>query len=410
MKSAGYFTGMIGKWHLGEANKGYDVFDSCPGYKPAGMKGSPCLGGQTSHRPEISKRIVSKALDFIDTSTGNASLSDKPFLLIVSHYDVHTPIQAEKADIKYYSEKRRSSESIYHSFTPGYAAMIKSVDDSVGLIRHRLVLRGVSDNTIFFFLSDNGGLSHITPSPFRGTKGTLYEGGLRVPFAVAWPSRIPQYKELQGSYGIVDFMPTLASLGGISGSQLVNILANNNQRIDGLNFLEFLQNDKMLLNYQGSLKYSSQHFKVIPKDVRLTNISYKWSFQVEGNENVNYMFPSHNRPLIYHQPHYLSKYHNQNPEQNAPYGSKFSSLMTKGVWRTVPDSAIIQDNMKLMKFWGPYNKTRIFLYNIETDPGEWYDLASHYSEIARRMEQILDEHLLVTNSPRHLKLNPFAKK
>ena len=181
----------------------------------------------------LTDAITDEALRFIDRHQAD------PFFLVLAHYSVHTPLQA-KADLKAKYDRKaadsfKGTESPRRpegeSFTklrqdhPTYAAMIESTDTSVGRIRERLDALHLTDRTIVVFVSDNGGLSTIgsasanlptSNEPLRAGKGWLYEGGIRVPFIVAWPGRIAGGRT-ESTPGIsTDLYPTLLDLAGIA--------------------------------------------------------------------------------------------------------------------------------------------------------------------------------------------------
>ncbi len=425
LKSKGYMTALIGKWHLGQ-NRGYDIFDSCPGFIQAGLKGSACLPGQSSNRPTVSDNIIKKSLEFIDervainnNDNNNNNNNNNPFFLLVSHYDVHLPIQANVTDVNYYTNKKKKSFNNYINYNPGYAAMISNVDKSVGLLRKRLKYHNLEENTIFFFLSDNGACAHITPSPFRGTKGTLYDGGLRVPFIVSWKNKLQCNKELKGTYGMVDLLPTIAELAGFSRNDLNKFLNNDlqntiKQPIDGNSILTFLKNNNYLKSVT-KIKYSAKNYHIISlNDILIEEIGHENENDIDFlNSNFqkshdnNTILSTLSKFIIWHQPHYLSKYVNKYPEQNAPFGSIFNRLNIHGTWRSVPNSAILYHNFKLMKFWGPHNKTLVHLFDLYHDPGESNNVVMKYPKIVNYLETLLNNHLQSRNSPMHLSRNPY---
>lgn len=138
--------------------------------------------------------------------------ADGPFFLYWAPYAVHTPLQAKAELVAKYEAK----EATQHS-NPKYAAMIESVDDGVGRIIHTLDERGLTDNTLVIFSSDNGGLLGPTNNaPLRSGKGYPYEGGIRVPLIVRWPGRTPAGSMCDEPVLSVDFLPTICRAVGAS--------------------------------------------------------------------------------------------------------------------------------------------------------------------------------------------------
>jgi len=151
---------------------------------------------------------------------------------------VHTPIRAKPAVVARYKQKL---EKLDEKWNPTYAGMIEAVDKSVGRIRAKLSELGIADNTLFIFSSDNGGLPHITNNqPLRGGKGSLFEGGIRVPTCMAWPGIIAPGSRCSVPITSVDFLPTFADVSGaplpkrqpVDGRSLVPLLAGKQALID----------------------------------------------------------------------------------------------------------------------------------------------------------------------------------
>jgi arylsulfatase A-like enzyme len=215
LKSGGYVTASIGKWHLGQGaetgpeGQGFDI--NVAGNR-AGMTRrhfSPYNLENLTDGPEgeyLTDRLTDEALEFIEAN------KSRPFFLYLSHYAVHTPIQAKRAMIDKYMNKTPHGGQK----NPTFAAMVESVDQSVGRIMARLDELGLTDNTVVFFFSDNGGVFGITSmEPLRGGKGMLYEGGIRVPLVVRLPGRIKPGSCDTPVIGI-DFYPTILEMAGVA--------------------------------------------------------------------------------------------------------------------------------------------------------------------------------------------------
>jgi arylsulfatase A-like enzyme len=218
MKKAGYATGMFGKWHLGPLNgeyhpgkRGFDEAIEASGehfdFKPTPAVDYP--KGQY-----LADFLTEHAIDFIKKHKA------EPFFLYLPHFGVHAPHQAKPELIAKFKDKK----PVGGHHDPTYAAMIYSVDESVGRIMATLDELGLADNTLLVFTSDNGGIGSyeaagiqktngITDnSPLKGGKGTLYEGGVRVPFIFRWPSKIEAGAQSHQPIVTVDIYPTLLEL------------------------------------------------------------------------------------------------------------------------------------------------------------------------------------------------------
>jgi len=237
LKSAGYATAAVGKWHLGDEpyfpeHQGFDlnVAGSNAGapasyFHPYG--GRPRLsGGQPGEY--LTDRLTDEAVNFIAAHRG------APFFLYLAHYAVHTPIQAKEELVARYREKQGMGEQK----NPVYAAMVQSVDESVGRIMDTLDQFGLADHTAVILFSDNGGLlrpAATSNAPLRSGKGFPYEGGVRVPLIVRWPTVVPAGSVCHDVVTSVDFYPTLLEITGLRGDPRHNV------NIDGMSLMPLLK-------------------------------------------------------------------------------------------------------------------------------------------------------------------------
>ena len=223
LKPAGYVSASIGKWHLGSQSHWPDRvgFDLNVGgytqgmppsyffpYKTTALQWNPSIptlpGGREGEY--LTDRLTDEALAFIEEHR------NRRFFLYLSHYTVHTPLEAPEALIEKYRDKQKRDPS---QINPAYAAMVETADRSVGRIVGKLDQLGLSGNTAIIFFSDNGGLSSVTRNqPLRLGKTFLYEGGIRVPLIVHWPGNT-----VPGSVSDVpvmgaDLYPTLVEMAG----------------------------------------------------------------------------------------------------------------------------------------------------------------------------------------------------
>jgi arylsulfatase A-like enzyme len=224
LKGAGYSSGLFGKWHLGKEEHspekfGFDVNvgGTHQGHPPSYFnpyKIPAITGGEKGEY--LTDRLTDEALRFIRDHR------DKPFFLYFPHYAVHDPVQAKPELVAKYKVKARPDAPHHH---PGYAAMIESVDQSVGRVVAALEELKLSEKTIIVFSSDNGGLMQNTSNaPFRAGKGSAYEGGVRVPLIVSWPGSIAAGKKCEVPVATLDWYPTFLELAGVrcAPSQVVD--------------------------------------------------------------------------------------------------------------------------------------------------------------------------------------------
>ncbi|MFV1994640.1 MAG: sulfatase [Verrucomicrobiales bacterium] len=211
LQAAGYQTATIGKWHLSDDPKPYGFDVNIGGTHSGGPpKGYYPPHGKVpglKNAPEgeyLTDRLSAEAVDFI---TANAR---KPWLLYLTHFAVHTPIQAKRELLAKYQAKPPGA---LHDDVR-MATMIQAVDDGVGEIVAVLEDLGLRENTAIFFFSDNGGYGPATDmDPLKGYKGTYYEGGIRVPFFVNWPGTVAPARTEAPMIG-VDIYPTFCEIGG----------------------------------------------------------------------------------------------------------------------------------------------------------------------------------------------------
>ena len=202
LKAVGYATACIGKWHLGgngflPTDQGFDI------YRPgkAVTKPSETEGGKGEYE------LTRWAEEFMETNRMH------PFFLYLAHDTPHIPFSAKPEVVA------RNA----NAFNPTYAAVIETMDDTVGRLLAKLDALGLADNTLVIFTSDNGGLqvpegpqATITHNaPFRAGKGFLYEGGLRIPLIARWPGRIPAVRVVDAPVINTDWLPTLLDCAGL---------------------------------------------------------------------------------------------------------------------------------------------------------------------------------------------------
>ena len=251
MKQAGYTTGYVGKWHLGRGNHfGPDK----QGYDFAAEINGPHLPGRfKATNPNIVKPAPGQFRTDYESDLCESFIrenKDNPFFLILSPYAVHIPL-ASKSELveKYRKRARERKRSLPH---PVYAGLVEEVDHQVGRIVKEVEAHGLSDHTMIVFTSDNGGLNKRYDyneqaddivsdlAPLKGEKGSLHEGGIRVPLIVKYPKMIKGGTTCSEPTISYDFYPTFVATARGSLPE--------NQTIDGLNILPLLQNPKAKLN------------------------------------------------------------------------------------------------------------------------------------------------------------------
>jgi arylsulfatase A-like enzyme len=321
MQRSGYATAMFGKWHLGE--KG-EYHPSQRGFDEAIVSAGQHFNFSTNPKTEsaegayLADFLTDKAVDFMKRK------KEKPFFLYLPHYGVHAPHHAKEEWIA----KFRNKPTVGGHNNPVYAAMIASVDESVGRIMATLEELKLVDDTVLIFSSDNGGVggyeregvqggSVTDNAPLRSGKGSLYEGGTRVPFIVRWPGKVQPGSSTEVPTTHVDFLPTLLDLAGKMDQG-----ADALPKLDGLSLLPL------------------------------------WTG--EGSRA--------DKAIFQHFPGYLGA--------------------GGDTWRTTPVSTILSGQMKLMQFM---EDQHVELYDLSSDLGEKHDLATSQPQKAQELLSQLKE-------------------
>lgn len=252
LKAAGYATGIVGKWHLGAAER---LWPSARGFQeslwhvgggvllPDPQTGSlPGMrrGGEPVRVTEYSTdAFATEAIDFITRHR------DEPFFLYLSFVAPHWPMEARPEHI----ERFKHVEDLHRRT---FLAMMASLDENVGRVMDKLREEKLEERTLVFFLSDNGGpTGSPRPSPdapfqygqntslnlpCRGVKGELLEGGIRVPFIVQWKGTLPAGKVDDRPVISLDILPTALAVAGVTIPQ--------KRQLDGVNLMPFLKGEK----------------------------------------------------------------------------------------------------------------------------------------------------------------------
>ncbi len=333
LKPAGYVSASIGKWHLGDAGfepekQGFDLNVA------GGPAGSPTgyfypfqtrfgvMPGLESGKPGdyLTDRLTSEAEKFIERNKG------KPFFLYLPHYTVHIPLGAKEELIAKYQARIQSGAAHTNAV---YAAMIESLDEGVGRLMKKLDELKLTERTIIFFMSDNGGLTvkegPNTPStsnaPLRAGKGYLYEGGIREPLIIKWPGVVEPGSVNSTPVSSIDFFPTILDI--VNGR--VGVSPASTSRDGGTPSLPAVDGVSLvpLLKQSGAPKRDA---------------------------------------LYWHYPHYANQ------------GSKPGGAIRSGDWKLIEN----------------YEDGSLELYNLKDDLGEKNNLAGKMPDKAKQLETKLD--------------------
>ncbi|HCS26551.1 MAG TPA: sulfatase, partial [Spongiibacteraceae bacterium] len=278
LKTRGYRTAHIGKWHLGRSagfapnDQGFDdsllmasglflpendpnvvnarlSFDPIDQFLWAKMDYAASFnnGGDERFRPKgyLTDYWTDESIKFIRANR------HQPFFLYLAHWATHTPLQATREDYEAVGDIKPHRLRVY-------AAMVRALDRSVARITETLEAEGLADNTIIVFTSDNGGAGYIglpeVNAPYRGWKLTAFEGGIRVPLFIKWPQRIPKGAVLETPAAHIDLLPTIASVVGAGNPEGVDI--------DGIDLLP-LASGQAADNQSRTLFWQSGYYRIV---------------------------------------------------------------------------------------------------------------------------------------------------
>jgi arylsulfatase A-like enzyme len=334
----GYRSAFIGKWHVGghgaegyqPHNQGFEeiaYFDAggSPFFKWQELwnrktKNDPTMpqkellwgkSGENTREAYLTDNLTTQADRFIRSH--HQTRPGQPFLLYFCQFAVHSPIQAKPEDVGYFQKKSTKGWNGHTDST--YAAMIRSLDQSVGRLMATLDELDLTENTLVVFMSDNGGVSYLTKkgdtpttsnTPFKGGKAMMFEGGIRVPLIFHWPAAIPAGNWSDVPVAASDLFPTLVQAGGIDPESL-----RSKHEIDGKSLIPL--------------------------------------FKDPSNKNKGYLRDT----FIWHYPFNVAPLH---PDDGFPL---------------TPHSAIRKGDFKLIFDWNG----RLWLYDIKNDPFEKQNLA-----------------------------------
>ncbi len=254
LQEAGYLTAHLGKWHLGSSKffpeaHGYDIsiggniwgapdsfWHPYRGAERFAKEGFRYVPGMDDSRPGdyLTDKLTDEALRVIEFA------GEDPFFLNLCYYTVHTPIEGKPEDAEYFESQIGEETSHRNSH---YAAMHKSLDENVGRVLKKVKARGLENRTIVIFLSDNGGYTGkwkggqvvTNNDPLRSGKGSLYEGGVRIPLIVRWPGKGRAGAECAVPVTTTDLLPTIAEMTGLGERLKVE-----DRKLDGISIASLL--------------------------------------------------------------------------------------------------------------------------------------------------------------------------
>ena len=303
LKTAGYHTVHIGKWHVGEAN-GMAAYDQ-------GFDESLNMGGMLflpEDHPDVvnSKQEFDPIDRFLWTMGGYAVrynggpafepqgyLTDyytdeavrvieanrnRPFFLYLAHWAIHTPLQSTRADYDAYPHIESHTERTY-------AGMIRALDRSVGRIMETLEAHGLDENTLVIFTSDNGGAGYLglpdVNRPFRGWKITFFEGGVHVPYMLRWPARVPPGQVYDAPVHHFDVYATAAAAAGAP--------MPDDRKMDGVDLAPYVVGEASGVPHE-TLFWTQEHYRVVRhRDWKLQrsgpNDEFLWLFDLAADPN-----------------------------------------------------------------------------------------------------------------------------
>lgn len=279
LKTHGYSTGYIGKWHLGgegsiytedgivnpKFNPDYHGFDLNIGgcaYGQPGSYFSPYKNGTITDGPTgeyLTDRLGDEAVTFIEQN------KDKPFLLNLATYTVHTPLAAPDKFVERHDGNK-------------YFAMIEKLDQNVGKVMNKLETLNLLENTVVIFYSDNGGL--WGNPPLKGKKGTLNEGGIRVPMIVNWQGKIKAGSVCNTPVSSVDFFPTFLALAGANPTA--------HSKLEGISMLPLFNSENFFT--ERSLYWHFPHHRKEGLSMGAAIRKGKWKYIVEFETEKEFLY------------------------------------------------------------------------------------------------------------------------
>jgi arylsulfatase A-like enzyme len=360
LRDSGWTTGHFGKWHLGPVtkdhsaspgNSGFDKWVSAPNF----FDNNPILsnmGTAVQTQGESSQVTVNAAIEFIRHSVKN----DQKFLAVVWFGSPHGPHQALPQDREPYKHLKPALQNFYGEIT--------AMDRAIGVLRDELRTLGISDNTLFWYTSDNGALPVGSTAGLSGKKGNLREGGLRVPAIIEWPAVVTSHRICNINCNTVDTLPTVAEIAA-TGWQAPHPL-------DGESIAAIVRNESFQRTQPMGFWVHPTRGISTPSAAIMTDMLAQQQDDSAG----------HTKPADPRSAHNPADTSTQYPTDSFP-GS--------AAWIDKDDKLLVETNRN--------GKTTLSLFHLGDDPAEKNDLAQESAEKVQQMhKQLLDWQSSVVNS------------
>lgn len=344
LKEAGYTTGHFGKWHVGSVTadgpaspgtSGFDRWVSCPNFFDL----SPLMssnGRVIETEGDSSVVTVEQAVPFIR----EAVAAKRPFLAVVWFGSPHHPHQALPEDKARYPDQSEKLKNFYGELT--------AMDRAIGILRDELRRLDVAENTLFWYCSDNGVLPEGSAGGLKGRKGSLWEGGIRVPAIIEWPVRIKEPRLSTVPCGTVDIYPTLLDVVGLE-------LPANQPPLDGVSLVPLI--DGRMERREKPLGFWVYPSHGIPR--RSRQILAQLRAVQQGDADPDSFHCPYSDP---------GKITRQYPEDKLP-----------------GHAALIDGRYKLHRLADKDGQASYTLFDLSADPAEEHDIAAEQPDRAARM-------------------------
>lgn len=346
----GYRTGHFGKWHLGPVRADSPVSPGMSGFQewlsaPNFFEIDPWMsrnGEAVQTKGEGSMVTVEAALEFIEESM----TEEQPFLAVVWFGSPHSPHEALERDRALYQDQPEEMKN--------FLSEITAMDRAMGHLRTRLRELGIADNTVLWYTSDNGAIPEGSTGGLSGRKGELWEGGIRVPAIVEWPSTLKEPRITDFPASTVDIFPTVLEMAGISTQEAIHPL-------DGISLLDMIQ---------GKLQSREKPLGF-------------WAYPGEGQ-------PVRSDELVQQMAEEQKAGREVPAEESPPFRT---GLLDKSYSQEdrPGHAAWIDGVYKLHRIPDDSGNFRYALFDLSRDPAEENDLISQFPDRARAMQEELEE-------------------